>query len=130
MEATNRDLLKKFNEGKDADGGGSAEGEKKTPKKALTEAEKIARGILWDLFCQITRWDRKCDFNSDPGAAPESNVFDSHCHIDRMFGNHCGARFKELRNSNNRFYEKFEGCITSFCDLNWIEVHIIYNPLT
>ena len=65
------------------DGGGSAKGEKKTPKKRLTEAELIVRGILWDIYLKVTRWDQKYDYSADPHTAPESNVFDSHCHIDR-----------------------------------------------
>ena len=109
-------------------GDGSAGEQKKTPKKPFTDAETIARGILWDIFCQATRWDRKCDFNADPDEAPESNVFDTHCHIDRTFGYGGGDysdRFRYLRAGKkfgSKFYAKFEGCISSFCDLDQIEV--------
>ena len=106
-------------------GDGSAGEQKKTPKKPFTDAETIARGILWDIFCQVTRWDRKCDFNADPNSAPESNIFDTHCHIDRIYGSRtCGNKFQILRNNYTRIYDKFEGCITSFCDLNFIVVRI------
>ena len=60
-----------------------AEGVKKAPERRFTEAEKIVRGILRDVYLKVTRWDNKYDFNADPDAAPECNVFDTHCHIDR-----------------------------------------------
>ena len=60
-----------------------AEDAKKAPKKGFTEAELIARGILYGVYLRATRWDNKYDFNADPDAAAECNVFDSHCHIDR-----------------------------------------------
>ena len=60
-----------------------AEGAKKAPGRRFTEAEKIVRGILRDVYLRATRWDNKYDFNADPLAAPECNVFDTHCHIDR-----------------------------------------------
>ena len=104
-----------------------AEGAKKAPGRRFTDPELIARGILYDVFLQATRWDNKYDFNADPLAAPECNVFDTHCHIDRLFGKRVGAdRFNDLRNSGNRFYKKFEGCITSFCDPQHVEVRYIY----
>ena len=108
--------------------GGSAEGEKEAPKKPLTEAERVVRGILWGLYRQATRWDRKYDFNANPHSAPESNVFDTHCHIDRLFGpklyHEWFPYFRKniVTKSRGAYYAKFEGCITNFCDLDFIEV--------
>jgi len=107
--------------------GGSAEGEKEALKKPLTEAERVVRGILWGLYRQATRWDRKYDFNANPHSAPESNVFDTHCHIDRLFGpklyHEWFPYFRKniVTKSRGAYYAKFEGCITNFCDLDFIE---------
>ena len=60
-----------------------AEGAKKVPGRRFTDPELIVRGILKDVYLRATRWDNKYDFNADPDAAAECNVFDSHCHIDR-----------------------------------------------
>ena len=100
---------------------GAAEGEGEAPERVFTDAERVARGILWDVFCQATRWDGAYDFNADPNAAPERNVFDTHCHLDKILDPQwlrgTDLPFEDFRKTHEKYYEKFEGCITIFMDL-------------
>ena len=99
----------------DSKGAAEEEGEK------FTEAELVVRGILWYVFRQATRWDGAYDFNADPNAAPERNVFDTHCHLDKTLDNKWfkenNLPFEEFKKMHGKYYEKFEGCITIFMDL-------------
>ena len=69
---------------------------------------------------------KKADFPYpfDPEQAEQRNIFDSHCHLDRLLspkGRFNGerqpfTRFKQDPANWPEFGSKFSGCITSFCD--------------
>jgi hypothetical protein len=63
---------------------------------------------------------KQCLYTTDPNMAPEANIFDSHCHLDRVF--QASQRVdpdafeKFIKSNYKNFGAKFEGCITVFCD--------------
>ena len=65
---------------------------------------------------------------ANPSKAREKNIFDSHCHIDRILGKGVGkpgALTRMIATDPGNFGPKFEGCISVFCDpRKWAGVSI------
>ncbi len=71
-------------------------------------------------------------YTTDPNIAPETNIFDSHCHLDVVLQRkervHPDAFEKFVKWNYKNFGPKFEGCITAFCNPSeWDTVRFFFN---
>ena len=113
-------------------------------KRKRKEARDVVRDILLSVVYRAVRRaaykTARFSYNVDPEASHRENIFDSHCHLDRVWAkmkmrkccSDVARPCSSLRMNPKLFHEfgsKFEGCISVFCDPDtWVRNRVsIYN---